>query len=153
MCFKRKTPEISQWTASKQLYFNKTNQIWNIRWYTIKVITTEIVAITNSWIVTVYSACYSFHFLFQHFISNSTGVSRKAEDAYPTATHGPLSELLINFSFLVCVTFVLSCSWLCVWVYFPSLVLFLGLYSFDFCSNLGFLITLLNEVKCVFVKE
>ena len=69
-------------------------------------------------------------------MGNSAGVSRKANDSYPTGAPGPcsqclvVSELLIFFFLFVHVTLVMSYFLLCdsvftVWSYF-----------FDVCSNL-----------------
>ena len=59
-------------------------------------------------------------------MSNSIGVSSKAEDAYPTDTPGPRSqvlvesELLIYFCYIVCIVLVTLCSLLCLSVFFMS---------------------------------
>ena len=56
-------------------------------------------------------------------MSNSAGVSRKAEDAYPTDAPGPCSqflaesELLIYFCYFVCMILVTLCSLLCMSVF------------------------------------
>ena len=98
-----------------------------------------MVVILNSWIVTVYpfapwkmtcSMCHSFSFLFLlhrtwRFMSNSTGVSRKAEDAYSTRAPGLCSQFLVESVFFV------------VYVCFPCLVCVPGLHSFDYQYNLG----------------
>ena len=93
-----------------------------------------MVVIMNLWIVTVYtsapwkvicSTCHDIPFLFPLpctwlFMSNLAGVSRKAEDTYPTSTPGPFSEvlveydLLIYFCYFVCIILVISYSLLCL---------------------------------------
>ena len=76
------------------------------------------------------STCPSFPFLFRQpwtwlYISNSVGVSRKAEDDYLTGAPGPCSQILVEselhifFCYFVCIFYVLCCvSGLCSWVIF-----------------------------------
>ena len=108
------------------------------------------VVIINSWILTVHpsapwklicSTCHSFPFLCLLswtwlFMSNSAGVSRKAEESYPTGASGPCSEFLMEFELLISfvtlfVLFQLPYV-LCCFVCFPCLVFVPRLYSFDF---------------------
>ena len=65
------------------------------------------------------------------------GVSRKADDAYPTGAPGPCSkflvesELLICFCYFVCMSLV-TLLFFFVYVYYPCLVFIPGLHSFDY---------------------
>ena len=68
-------------------------------------------------------------------MNNSAGVSRKAEDAYPTGAAGPCSlflvdsDLIIYFCNFVCIILVILCSLLYLSVFY---VIVPGLHSFNF---------------------
>ena len=94
------------------------------------------------------------------FMSNWAGISRKAEDTYPTGAPGPCFrflvryELLIYFCYFVCNILVILCSSLCMSVfhirslsldYIPLisarfLVLLITLSSLSECTNLYVLV-------------
>lgn len=63
---------------------------------------------------------------------------KKAEAAYPTVSPGPYFHFLVESGLFMffCVLFWLCCSLLCVSSFYPVI------FSFDFCSNLVFLIAI-----------
>ena len=78
------------------------------------------------------------------FMSKSAGVSRQAENIYPTSTPCPCSkfsvesELFSCFCYFVCMILVtLLLLFLCVSVCLTCLAFVPGLYSFDFRYYLG----------------
>ena len=82
--------------------------------------------------------CHSFPFIFRLpgtwlFMCNSVGVSRKADDAYPTSAHGLYSQFLVVSELLTFVAlYVLFCLFyvFVVIVCFPCLVSVPGLHLF-----------------------
>ena len=107
----------------------------------------------NSWIATLYpsapwklicSTCHCIHFLFRLprtwlFMSNSAGVSRKAEAAYPNDAPSPCSQFSVRFAhllLLLCMYYFSYLMFFVVYVCFPCLVLVPGLHSFDYPRTL-----------------
>ena len=126
-----------------------TRESWSelrgLCYYKIEVITTDVLW-SSSWTrgsiwctacktETTGSPRHSFSFLFclpgtWRFMRNSVGVSRKAEDVYPTGAPGPCSywfRVAHYFYFFIQVVFG-NLKLFVVYVYFPCLVYFLGLY-------------------------
>ena len=94
------------------------------------------------------STCHGFPFLFRLpgtwlFISNSVGVTRNAEDAYPTGAPGPSSHAVFSgvrvthLVLLFCMYYFIYFMSFVVIACFTCLVFFPELHSFDFCQNLG----------------
>ena len=71
------------------------------------------------------------------FMSNSAGVSRKAEDAYRTGAPGPCSQFLVRVAHLLCMYNFSYFLIFVVYACFPCLVFVPGLHSFGCRFNLG----------------
>ena len=91
---------------------------------------------------------YTFELRFAHFsflMSHLAGISKKAENAYPTGGPSPCSQFLVaHLLLLFCMYFLVAlCSLLCIYVSFPCLVLSLDDILLITAKILVLLITLL----------
>ena len=71
------------------------------------------------------------------YSNDSVGVSRKAENAYPTGAPDPCSHFLVESDLLICFYYFVCMIFFVVYVSFPCLVFVPGSHSFVCRYNLG----------------
>ena len=99
------------------------------------------------------SLCHKFPFLFclpqtWLFKRNAAGVSRIAEDAYPTAAHGPCCQFLVESEFLIC-----FCYFVCMILVTSFSLLWMSVFHvWSLCLDYIILITAVTLVPLIILS-